>query len=113
VDARQQKHRNKHNGCGCQRQIHYFRCDIGKNIAFGHGRLPQRSSDNHDTCRIWDEEIAFTRMQSKFIFPGGKLNEAVPDRRGPYHCRHLRASLPHRILGLFGGSVGAPINASI
>jgi hypothetical protein len=37
--ASQQEHQNKHKGRGCQRQIRKFRYDIGKNIAFGHGRL--------------------------------------------------------------------------
>jgi hypothetical protein len=39
MDARQQKHRNKHN-CGDQeRKIHYLRHDIGEKIVFGHERF--------------------------------------------------------------------------
>jgi hypothetical protein len=39
MDASRQKHQNEHNCRGCQRQIHEFRCYVGKNITFDHHRL--------------------------------------------------------------------------
>ena len=39
MDARQQKHQNKHNCSDPERQIHYFRYDVGENIVFGHERF--------------------------------------------------------------------------
>jgi hypothetical protein len=39
MDARQQKHRNKHNCSEQEGKIHHLRHDIGEKIAFGHERL--------------------------------------------------------------------------
>jgi hypothetical protein len=103
MDASQQKHRDKHKSRDCQRQVHYFRYDIGKNVAFGHGRL----LNVHPKIMVhalYGATIAFTRMQVRFIFIDGKSTR--PRQDGRYHC-HPRASLSspkRRSLWRFGRS---------
>jgi hypothetical protein len=107
MNASQQKHRNKHKSCDCQRQVHYFRYDIGNNIAFGHGRLLNvhpilMPSGLHGARR----SHLRGRKRSLFSSASNKATSgwALPlSPRGRFH---------HRSVGLFGGSAVAAINAS-
>ena len=112
VDARQQKHRNKHKGRGCQRQIHYFRYDIGKNIALGHGRLPKV----HPTMMI--RAVYGTRgshlreCNRNLSSPTRQVKRGSSGQARPLPLSSPAGSASHRILDRFAGSVEAPINAS-
>jgi hypothetical protein len=72
MDARQQKHRNKHNRSEQEGKIHHLRHDIGEQIVFGHERFLDLYPKIYLLAFIWDCRIAFTRTRSRYIFAWGK-----------------------------------------
>jgi hypothetical protein len=109
MHARQQKHRNKHNCSDQERKIHYLCHDIGKKIIFGH----ERFLDVYPTIihlqymgladRIYEDAIEVYLHLAANQRDHFQTAITVVVSSGPFH---------HRIVGLFGSSVGAPINAS-
>jgi len=90
VNARQQKHGDKHDCCDQEGKIHYLRHDIGQKIVFGHGRflgvysviifLLYMGLAN----RNYEDAIGY-------IFGWPQMKEPVPDKRGS--CRYRRPGL--------------------
>ena len=90
MNARQQKHGDKHDCCDQEGKIHYLRHDIGQKIVFGHGRflgvysviifLLYMGLAN----RNYEDAIGY-------IFGWPQMKEPVPDKRGS--CRYRRPGL--------------------